>query len=62
MTPNLRIKADIPRWLHDWLLNRGFAEEISEEGAPSLGLRAHLPSEVDYVQGKGPRPSTQNPE
>lgn len=61
MTPKLQLKDDLPRWICEWLVQHGYAEEVSEEEAPA-DLRARLPNEVDYVQGKGSRPRTENPE
>ena len=62
MPTKLQLKDELPRWLCDWLLSRGFAEEILEEEVPADGLRARLPNEADHVQGKRSGPRTENPE
>lgn len=61
MTAKLQLKDDLPRWLREWLVQRGYAEEILEEEARS-DLRARIPNEADYVKGKRPGPHTENPE
>lgn len=58
----IALRSDIPDWAIEWLLRKGFADEVlgSEEQAPEL--RSYDPKEADYVLGKGSSPKTNRPE